>query len=111
MWFRARERALLALALILSLALGAGPARAQSGDARFARLADEFLDHWLASRPQVATRLGLHEHDAELVPVTQASLEAEAAWLRDFRGRLHAVPRAGLAFEHALDYDVLASRV
>src|SRR5436309_149080 len=72
MWFRARERAPFALALILAAALGAGPARAQSGDVRLGRLADEFLDHWLASRPQAATRLGLHDHDGEQVPAVAA---------------------------------------
>jgi uncharacterized protein (DUF885 family) len=103
-------RAAVALVVLGVLSLAA-IANAESQDDRFARLSGEFLDHWLASRPQAATRLGLHTHDDRLVPVTQASLIEEAAWLREFRTRLNGVPRAGLTFEHQLDRDVLASRI
>jgi uncharacterized protein (DUF885 family) len=84
---------------------------AETANQRFVRLGDEYLDHWLARQPQVATRLGIHDHDDQLVPVTKASLEQEAKWLAEFRGRLQAVPRAELSFERALEYDVLSARL
>ena len=51
--------------MVLLGTLGAGPtgasrAWAASPDARFQKLADEFLDGWLARHPQWATRLGVH---------------------------------------------------
>ena len=84
--------------------------RAQAEDPRLVRLGDEFLDHWLSRSPQLATRLGLHDRDDLLNPVTEASLEQDAAWLRDFRTRLSTLPRASLSFDRALEYDLLAAR-
>lgn len=103
--------ALVLLTLAALAAIVAGPAFAQKGDSRFGRLGDEYLAHWLERQPQVATRLGIHDRDDRLVPVTQVSLQQEAAWLHDFRTRLQAVPRAELSFDRSLEYDVLASRV
>jgi uncharacterized protein (DUF885 family) len=97
--------------LLCGIVLLASPVAAQTADARFARLAGQFLDHWLARRPHVATRLGLHATDGLLLPVTQASMVEDTQWLRDFRGRLRAVRRDDLIFDRALEYDVLAARV
>ncbi len=100
----------LAAGVLLAAALAA-PAAAETARARFDRLGREFLDHWLSRRPQAATRLGLHDRDDRLLPVTQASIAEETAWFRDFRTRLRALPRAELPFEPSLDYDVLSARV
>lgn len=106
------RRALAAAVLAAALLGGPGEAAAdRATDARFQRLADEFLGRWLARQPHVATRLGVHDRDDRLVPVTEASLAEERGWMRQFRQRLHAVPRARLSFERALDHDVLAARV
>ena len=88
---RAARFPLLAIALagtVIVPLVHAPAARAQAGDPRLVRLGDEFLDHWFSRSPQLATRLGLHDRDDLLNPVTQASLEQDAAWLRDFRTRL-----------------------
>ena len=90
---------------------GCPPARAGGADEHFQRIADGFLDGWLARHPQTATRLGVHNHDRELRIVTQATLTADAAWLRDVRQRLAAIPRGELSFARALDDDVLSARL
>jgi uncharacterized protein (DUF885 family) len=101
----------LAAVAIVALAVLAPPAHAQNAAKRFDRLSREYFDHWFERQPQAATRLGVHDRDGRLVPVTQSSLQQEAAWLDGFRARLAAVRRAELPFERALDYDVLAARV
>src|SRR5206468_11241045 len=54
---RAAARFELALLVVAALVLpGAGPSPAAAQ--RFAALSREFIDHWLAGRPHVATRLG-----------------------------------------------------
>jgi len=104
---RALAVALLAGALLaVAGAAGAGPA-----DRRFERFGDEFLAEWLSRRPQLATRLGVHDHDRELRVVTQTTLAEDAAWLKTMRARLEEMPRADLEFERALDRDVLAARI
>jgi uncharacterized protein (DUF885 family) len=112
---RSRNARTLHIVVLLGtlLAGGAGAPRAWAAgaDARFQKLADEFLDGWLARHPQSATRLGVHNHDRELRVVTQATLAEDAAWLRGVRQRLGGIPRAELSFAHALDDDVLAARL
>lgn len=107
-----RRLPVLVLAGLLAAGLAAcPPARAGDADARFQRLADEFLDGWLARHPQTATRLGLHGHDRELRVVTQATLTRDAAWLHDVQARLGTIPRAELSFNHQLDDEVLSARL
>src|SRR6185503_20159653 len=98
------------LATLASLGGLALSARAQNPDDQVAHLTDEFIEHWLNRRPHVATRLGLHDYDPLLVPVTEASLDDERDWMRDFRERLGELQRDDLSFERALDYDLLAAR-
>ncbi|HEY6865723.1 MAG TPA: DUF885 domain-containing protein [Candidatus Eisenbacteria bacterium] len=104
---------LLPVAALLAAALAGLPAAAWAGgeDQRFQRLADDFVNGWLARHPQNATRLGLHSHDRELRVVTQSSLAEDAAWLHGLRDRLRQIPRRRLSFAHALDDDVLAARI
>ena len=101
----------LVLGVLLTACTASPPARAGSADGRFQRLADEFLSGWLARHPQLATRLGVHDRDRELRVVTQVTLAADAAWLRELRGRLARIPRRELSSAHALDDEVLAARL
>jgi hypothetical protein len=101
-----------ALAALVALALW--PARAGAAatlDDRFTALGEEFIAHWLEHAPQVATRLGVHDYDDRLIPVTEGSLAEETAWMKAFRTRLAEVPRARLSFDRALERDVLAARI
>lgn len=116
-------RRLPAFLLAAGLALAPAAARAQSGapywpgtpdtpaEGGLAHLTDEFLDGWLARRPHLATRLGLHRQDALLLPVTQLSLREDAAWLGSLDDRLAAIPGSQLSFQGALERDVLATRL
>ena len=96
---------------------GAAPTGARTTPAaavvapRFDALVDEFFERWFEFHPQDATRLGLHRWDDRLTPITEASVEAEATWLREFRSRLRTVPVATLSFERRLDRVTLATWV
>ena len=101
--------AVLSIAAVLAFGfigpLAGGP------EARFQRLADEFIDGWLARRPHLATRLGLHIWDSRLVPVTTASVAADLQWLSRMRTRLDAIPAADLPFERAQEHALLMRRI
>src|ERR1035438_5475319 len=53
-------------------------------EAKFARLSGEYVDGYLAWRPQLGTDLGLHEFDGRMTDMGQASLTAEHARLKRF---------------------------
>lgn len=99
-----------AAALAAQLVL-AGAAHAAAADARMHALADSFLDGWLARRPHIATRLGVHRWDATLLPITQGTVAQDLAWLDDTRRHLDAIPRRELSFARAQEYDALRARL
>ncbi|HEY2953856.1 MAG TPA: DUF885 domain-containing protein [Candidatus Eisenbacteria bacterium] len=103
---------LVTLFVAAGLALGfVAPLTSGGPEARLARLGDEFLDGWLERRPHLATRLGMHDWDGRLQPVTAASVAADLRWLAAMRERLGAIPRDQLSFERAQEYDLLAARL
>lgn len=104
-------RALGAFALLATLLLPAASLAVTSADTRFGALGEEFIDHWLKRSPQSATRVGVHDYDELLFPITQASVAEDVAWLKDFRTRLTLVSRTELSFDRALEYDLLALRI
>jgi uncharacterized protein (DUF885 family) len=65
-------------------------------EARFVRLAEEFLDGYLAWRPLTATQLGLHEYDGRITDYSRASLDAEHARLAKAARELAAIDHAAL---------------
>ena len=95
---------LLALAAVAAGAPGATPPRLET-------LGREYREHRLAVRPDLATLAGDRRGDGRLEPVTQATLLAEAEWLRRFAARLEAVPRDGLSPAGRSLRDSLAARV
>ncbi|MGO8674671.1 MAG: DUF885 domain-containing protein [Limisphaerales bacterium] len=105
--------------LLLLLCLAAGCARlspsaapaADSADAAFARLAQEYISGYLAWRPQTGTALGLHEYDGKLTDYSGASVEAELRRLKSFAERVAALNTNGLSTGAFYDYRILRSAV
>jgi uncharacterized protein (DUF885 family) len=108
-WRWRTTRSLVVACTILLVGMAA-PANANPADDRVRKLGDEFLARALARAPQLATRLGVHTMDGDIVPVTQATLAEDAAWLTDFRARLADVPAASLSPDASADYRLLAAR-
>jgi len=106
-------RALPIAALLAGAGAGLAPcvALAASADAALEQIGGRFLNGWLARHPQNATRLGVHEYDRQLIPVTQSSLADETAWLHKLRGQLDSIPRSAFSFNRMLDRDVLSARI
>ncbi|MBI4585936.1 MAG: hypothetical protein HY717_18150 [Planctomycetes bacterium] len=86
-----RDRLLLTALLLIALLpwpwSAAAPAPA-AADAEFSRLVEEFLDGYLAWRPQLGTMLGLHQYDGKVTDFRRATLEAELARLKSFEEKL-----------------------
>jgi len=101
---------IVALALAIGIAT-AGMARAASGDAEMTRLGHEYLTEWMRRHPQLATRLGVHDRDEALPPITEQSVASDVAWLKAFRVRLRALAPERLGFEARLDRIVLDRRI
>ena len=75
-------------------------------DARFDRTADRWFRDQLALRPEVATFLGLHEHDAELSPGGRDAVDEQVRFYRRAIDDMSAFDPSELTPERALDRDL-----
>jgi uncharacterized protein (DUF885 family) len=75
-------------------------------DARFDRTIDRWFRDQLAIRPEVATHLGIHDHDGELSSGGRDAVDGEVAFYRRTIDELSAIDPAELTVERALDRDL-----
>jgi len=80
-------------------------------DALFGTLSDEFLDGYLAARPQMGTYLGLHEYDGKIADYSKEALAAELARLKESEQKLLSLPTDSMSAEVYFDYRILLSAV
>lgn len=106
----------LAFALLLLVAgctrLSQAPAPpATDADAHFNRLADGYLDGYLAWRPQSGTALGFHQYDGKITDFSQRSIDTELARLRSFDSQLAVLDTTKLSAQASRDYRLLLAAV
>jgi uncharacterized protein (DUF885 family) len=80
-------------------------------DASFKKLAHEYINGFLAWRPQTGTALGFHEYDGKVTDLSMGSLNAELARLKDFDTRLLAIPVEALSPKKAYEYRILEGAI
>src|SRR5262245_41479493 len=80
-------------------------------DKSFQELADEFLNCYLAWRPQAAVALGFHEYDGKISNFDKASIDAELRRLRDYDQKVAAIDTAVLSEKAFYDYRILQSGI
>lgn len=82
-----------------------------SADNAFIQLADEFIDGFLAWRPQSGTALGLHQFDGKLTDYSSNSLAIELARLKDFNQRLERFDQHSLSPRQRYDSQILRAAI
>src|SRR5688572_28546180 len=80
-------------------------------DSAFVKLSEEFLDGYLAWRPQTGTYLGLHQYDGKLKDYSKNSIETELARLKEYENKLASFPKDSLNTRMNYDYRILLSAV
>lgn len=109
-----RRAWLMVMLALLSGCSAPGPQRpgpAGGADAALSQLVEEYLDGYLAWRPGLAVRLGLHDYDGRITDFSPASLQAERARLKRFEARLAQFPTNRLSREAWWDYLILQTSV
>ena len=90
------------------------PARcagSSESDPAFADLSNEFIEGYLAWRPQTATALGLHEYDGKVTDFSRGSLDTELARLKKFDQRLAALETKPLGPQARYDLRILQAAI
>jgi len=76
-------------------------------DKSFQQLADEFLNGYLAWRPQAAVALGFHEYDGKISNFDKPSIDGELKRLRDYVQRVTTIDTTSLSEKAFYDYRIL----
>src|SRR5881396_642538 len=99
---------LFAIALFL-LACATCPAQTQ--DAEYEAVAEEYVKTYLAAHPLQGTALGLHEYDGKISDYSRLALDAELSRLRRFDDRLAKFDPAKLSPRQSIDLRILQTAV
>jgi uncharacterized protein (DUF885 family) len=81
-----------------------------SPGAGFARLVDDYFEAKFAFEPSAATASGLHDRDGQLEDRSAARIASRVAELKQFVARFEALDRQSLAFDDAIDAEVLENQ-
>ncbi len=102
-------------ALIFSLIAVSLPCRssfaAQTADAEYEAVAEEYIKGYFAARPLEGTALGLHEYDGKITDYSRLALDAELSRLRRFDDRLTKFDPSKLSARQSLDLRILQAAV
>lgn len=99
--------------LIILFALLAGcrynpkSGKAGSGDIEFHELSDEFMDGYLAWRPQFAVNLGLHAFDGNITDFSKKSIDSELMRLKTYERKFSSLDSSLLSPEMYYDLRIL----
>jgi len=90
------------------------PARvwaAGSVDEEFNKISGDYIQGYLAWRPQLGTTLGFHEYDGKVTDLNKGSLDAELSRLRSFDEKLGRIDPAQLSPAASYDYRILRGAI
>jgi uncharacterized protein (DUF885 family) len=96
------------VAFYLSIASGFA---AQTEDAEYEAVAEEYIKTYLAAHPLQGTALGLHEYDGKISDYSRLALDAELNRLQRFDDRLSKFDPAKLSPRQSIDLRILQAAV
>lgn len=102
---------LAALALVGCSQFAPAPTGSTRADAAFDQVAAQYINGYLAWRPQTGTALGLHQYDGRVTDFRSASIAAELARLKRFEARLGNMHLKGLTPRAARDCRLLRAAI
>src|SRR5712691_9743727 len=84
---------------------------AQTPDAEYEAVAEEYIKGYFAARPLQGTALGLHEYDGKITDYSRLALDAELSRLRRFDDRLKKFEPDKLSPRQSVDLRILQAAI
>ena len=84
---------------------------AQTADAEYEAVAEEYIKGYFVAHPLQGTALGLHEYDGKITDYSRLALDAELSRLRRFDDRLAKFDPSKLSPRQSLDLRILQAAV
>ncbi len=104
-------RILLRLFVISLFLPAANSFAAQTADADYEAVAEEYIKGYFAARPLQGAALGLHEYDGKITDYSRLALDAELSRLRRFDDRLNKFDPTKLSPRESIDLRILQAAV
>ena len=99
------------LVILVALSLASTIFAAQTQDAEYDAVAEEYVKTYLAAHPLQGTALGLHEYDGKISDYSRLALDAELSRLQRFEDRLAKFDPAKLSQRQSIDLRILQAAV
>lgn len=80
-------------------------------DSDFEQMAEQFLNEYLAWRPETGTYLGLHEYDGKVSDYSMNSINGEIQRLSDYKSKLNTIDASQLNKQNYIDYKMLLNEI
>jgi len=97
--------------LLLAFSFATTGFAAQTQDAEYEAVAEEYVKTYLAAHPLRGTALGFHEYDGKISDYSRLALDAELSRLRRFDDRLAKFDPAKLSPRQSIDLRILQAAV
>src|SRR5881275_1802460 len=97
--------------ILLAFSLASAVFAAQTQDAEYEAVAEEYVKTYLAAHPLQGTALGFHEYDGKISDYSRLALDAELSRLRRFDDRLAKFDPAKLSSRQSVDLRILQAAV
>jgi uncharacterized protein (DUF885 family) len=97
--------------ILLTLSLRVAAFAAQTQDAEYEAVAEEYIKTYLAAHPLQGTALGLHEYDGKISDYSRLALDAELNRLQRFDDRLRKFDPTKLSPRQFIDLRILQAAV
>jgi len=108
---RVALKAYALLVILAALSLASTIFAAQTQDAEYDAVAEEYVKTYLAAHPLQGTALGLHEYDGKISDYSRLALDAELSRLQRFEDRLAKFDPAKLSQRQSIDLRILQAAV
>ena len=83
----------------------------KAGEPEFAKLADKYVDVYLANNPESAVYLGAHKFDGKLIIPTADTIAQQLAQLRYYDSTFARVDTTKLSVDNNIDYKLLTASI
>src|SRR5437667_1240577 len=97
--------------ILLTLCFSSAGFAAQTEDAEYESVAEEYIKTYLAAHPLQGTALGRHEHDVKTTDSSRLALESELNRLQRFDDRLSKFDPSKLSSRQSIDLRILQTAV
>ena len=101
----------LPLYCLLTLLILTACQEKKTGEPEFAKLADQYVDVYLANNPDGAVYLGVHDYDGKLIIPTANTIARHLAQLRQYDSTFATIDTAKLSVDNKIDYKLLTASI